>query len=145
MEFIQSTGARNHFSTSYEQWQNGLADAAINSIMRLARTVLAESGLRGRFWFKAALAGKTHAMLRTSSGSVKFQDLENPKYPDGFITHYIIDDMIGTNIFKNGRSLFTNLCISNGQYYTIKYYHLNSVYDDNTKNNKIKCKSNCFV
>jgi hypothetical protein len=34
---------------------------------------------------------------------VKFQDLEKPKYPDGFITHYIIDDMIGTNIFKNGR------------------------------------------
>ena len=31
---------------------------------------------------------------------VKFQDLEKPKYPDGFITHYIIDDMIGTNIFK---------------------------------------------
>jgi hypothetical protein len=30
---------------------------------------------------------------------------------DGFITHYIIDDMIGTNIFKNGRSLLTNLCI----------------------------------
>ena len=58
MEFIQSTGARNHFSTSYEQWQNGLAEAAINSIMRLARTVMAESGLGGRFWFKAALAGK---------------------------------------------------------------------------------------
>ncbi len=31
---------------------------------------------------------------------VKFQDLEKPKYPNGFITHYIIDDMIGTNIFK---------------------------------------------
>jgi hypothetical protein len=43
---------------SYEQWQNGLAEAAINSIMRLARTVIAESGLGGRFWFKAALAGK---------------------------------------------------------------------------------------
>ena len=44
---------------------------------------------------------------------VKFKDLDKPKYPDGFITHYIIDDMIGTNIFKNGRSLFTNLCIRN--------------------------------
>ena len=44
---------------------------------------------------------------------IKFKDLEKPKYPDGFITHYIIDDMIGTNIFKNGRSLFTNLCIRN--------------------------------
>jgi len=44
---------------------------------------------------------------------VKFSELEKPKYPEGFITHYIIDDMIGTNIFKNGRSLFTNLCIRN--------------------------------
>ncbi len=42
-----------------------------------------------------------------------FKDLDKPKYPDGFVTHYIIDDMIGTNIFKNGRSLFTNLCIRN--------------------------------
>ncbi len=58
MEFIQSTGARNHFSSSYEQWQNGLAEGATNSIMRLARTVMAESGLGGRFWFKAALVGK---------------------------------------------------------------------------------------
>ena len=42
-----------------------------------------------------------------------FKDLDKPKYPDGFVTHYIIDDMLGTNIFKNGRSLFTNLCIRN--------------------------------
>jgi len=42
-----------------------------------------------------------------------FKDLDKPKYPDGFVTHYIIDDMIGTNIFKNGKSLFTNLCIRN--------------------------------
>jgi hypothetical protein len=27
--------------------------------------------------------------------------------------HWIIDDMLGTNIFKNGRSTFTNLCIRN--------------------------------
>ncbi len=38
---------------------------------------------------------------------MKFQDLEKPKYPDGFIIHYIIDDMIGINIFKNGKSMFT--------------------------------------
>ena len=36
MEFFDSVGVRNHFSTLYEQWQNGLAEAAINSIMRLA-------------------------------------------------------------------------------------------------------------
>ena len=58
MEFIQSTGARNHFSSTYEQWQNGLAEAAIISIMRSASTVMAEPGFEGRFWFKAALAGK---------------------------------------------------------------------------------------
>ncbi len=49
MESIQSTGARNHFSSAYEQWQNGLAGAVINSIMRLARTGMAESGLG--VWF----------------------------------------------------------------------------------------------
>ena len=58
MEFFYSVGVRNHFSTSHEQWQNGLDEAAINSIMRLARTVIAESGLGERFWFKATCAGK---------------------------------------------------------------------------------------
>jgi hypothetical protein len=41
-----------------EQWQNGSAEAMINSIMMSARTVMAESGLGGRFWFRAATAGK---------------------------------------------------------------------------------------
>ena len=57
IDFIESIGATNRFSTSYEQWQNGLAESAINSIMRLARTVMAESGLGRIFWFKAAAAG----------------------------------------------------------------------------------------
>jgi hypothetical protein len=65
MEFIQSTGAQNHFSTSYEQWQNGLAEVAINSIMRLARTVMGEGGSGSR----QPSQTKTHAMLHTSSGS----------------------------------------------------------------------------
>jgi hypothetical protein len=47
MGFIQSQDARNHFSSSYKQWQNGLAESEINSNMRLARTVMAESGLGG--------------------------------------------------------------------------------------------------
>ena len=42
-----------------------------------------------------------------------FSKLEPPKYPDGFLLHWIIDDMLGTNIFKNGRSAFTNLVIRN--------------------------------
>ncbi len=36
----------------------GSAKATIHSIMMSARTVMAESGLGGRFWFRAAKAGK---------------------------------------------------------------------------------------
>ena len=57
-EFFESVGVRNHFSTAHEQWQNGPAESTINSIMLLARTVMAESGLGGRYWFRAAMAGK---------------------------------------------------------------------------------------
>jgi hypothetical protein len=42
-----------------------------------------------------------------------FEDIPKPKYPAGFLLHFVIDDMIGSNIFKNGRSAFTNLCIRN--------------------------------
>jgi hypothetical protein len=42
-----------------------------------------------------------------------FKEFPKPKFPDGFLIHWIIDDMLGTNIFKNGRSAFTNLCIRN--------------------------------
>ncbi len=55
VDFFESLGVRNHYSTSTEQWQNGLAEAAINSVMMIARTVMADSGLGGRFWFTAVL------------------------------------------------------------------------------------------
>jgi hypothetical protein len=42
-----------------------------------------------------------------------FEDIPKPKFPDGFLLHFVIDDMIGSNIFKNGRSAFTNLVIRN--------------------------------
>ena len=42
-----------------------------------------------------------------------FKDIPKPKYPDGFLLHWIIDDMLGTDIFKNGKSAFTNLVIRN--------------------------------
>ena len=58
MQFLESKGIRSHFSTPKEQWQNGAAESTINSIMMSARTVMAESGLGGRFWFKAAKAWK---------------------------------------------------------------------------------------
>jgi hypothetical protein len=44
---------------------------------------------------------------------ITFKEFPKPKFPDGFLIHWIIDDMLGTNIFKNGRSAFTNLCIRN--------------------------------
>ena len=46
-DFFESKGVRNHFSSAHEQWQNGPAEASINLIMRLARTVMAEFGLGG--------------------------------------------------------------------------------------------------
>ncbi len=55
IDFFESVGVKNYFSTAHEQWQNGLAEAAINSIMMAARTIMAKSGLGSRFWFKAAL------------------------------------------------------------------------------------------
>ena len=58
MQFLEERGIRSHFSTPKEQWQNGAVESTINSIMLIARTVMAESGLGGRFWFKAATAGK---------------------------------------------------------------------------------------
>ncbi len=58
MQFLESKGIHSHFSTPKEQWQNGAAESTINSIMIIARTGMAESGLVGRFWFKAASAGK---------------------------------------------------------------------------------------
>jgi hypothetical protein len=56
-DFFESKGIRNHFSIPHEQWQNGPAESTINSIILIARTVMVESGLGGRFWFRAATAG----------------------------------------------------------------------------------------
>jgi hypothetical protein len=56
-EFFESKGFRNHFSTPREQWQNGPAESTANLIMLIARTVMVESGLGGRFWFRAASTG----------------------------------------------------------------------------------------
>jgi hypothetical protein len=66
-EFFESKGIRNHFSTAREQWQNGPAESTINSIMLIARTVMVESGLGGRFWFKAATAKKPEKPARSPS------------------------------------------------------------------------------
>jgi hypothetical protein len=57
VDFFESMGVKNYYSTSHEQWQNGLPGSAINSVMMLSRTIMVESGLDGRFWFKSACVG----------------------------------------------------------------------------------------
>jgi hypothetical protein len=55
--FFTGKGVKNYFSTPHEQWQDGLSEASIRSVLLLTKTEMAESGLAGRFWFSAA----THA------------------------------------------------------------------------------------
>ena len=57
-EFIESLGSQNYYSVAYEQWQNGLAESSINSLMLLTRAQMAESGMTGRFWFRALVASR---------------------------------------------------------------------------------------
>ena len=55
VDFFESMGVKNYYSSSQEQWQNGIPEAAINSVMMLSRIIMMESGLGCRFWFKSAL------------------------------------------------------------------------------------------
>jgi hypothetical protein len=59
IDFFESKGIKNYFSTAHERGQNGLGlrQSAINSIMMVSRTIMVESGLGGRFWFQYAVAG----------------------------------------------------------------------------------------
>ncbi len=47
IDFFESVGVKNYFSTPCEQWQNGLPKSAINSIMLIEQTVMVESRLGG--------------------------------------------------------------------------------------------------
>ena len=42
-----------------------------------------------------------------------YDNIDQPKYPSGFITNIIIDDMVGDKIFKLGRNFFTNSVLRN--------------------------------
>ncbi len=53
-EYFTWMGVENYYSTAYEPWQDGLADAAVKSTVMTATFCMAESGMVGRFWFKAA-------------------------------------------------------------------------------------------
>ena len=59
-DFFTECCMKNYYSTQYEQWQNGLVEASVNSITMLGKTVMAESGL-GRLgrplWFCATTDG----------------------------------------------------------------------------------------
>ena len=55
--YFTKRGIKNCFSTPYKQWQNGLAEASVNSVTMPERTVMAESGLDCQFWFSATMHG----------------------------------------------------------------------------------------
>jgi len=57
-EYFTSKGVANRYSTAYEQHQDGLAESGIKSVLLLARSGMAESGLAGKYWFCAATCGK---------------------------------------------------------------------------------------
>jgi hypothetical protein len=57
VDFFESMGIKTYYSTEHEQWQNGLPESAINSIMMISRTFMVESWLGGQFWFKSAMTG----------------------------------------------------------------------------------------
>jgi hypothetical protein len=57
-ENFTEKGVKSFFATPHEPWQDGLAEAGIKSVLLLARSEMAESGLAGRFWFSAANHGK---------------------------------------------------------------------------------------
>ncbi len=57
IDYFGFVGVKNYFSTPQEQWYNGLAESAINSIMMVSRTIIADSRLGRRFWYKPAVAG----------------------------------------------------------------------------------------
>ena len=56
--FIESLGVKNYFSVAYEQYQNGPAESSIHSLSLLSRTQMVESGLMGKFWYRALVNAK---------------------------------------------------------------------------------------
>jgi hypothetical protein len=42
-EFFKSVGVQDQFSMPKEEWQNGVSESIINSIMLIARTIMAQS------------------------------------------------------------------------------------------------------
>jgi transposase InsO family protein len=76
-DFFTSHGVKKHFSTSYEQWQNGLAESFVGSVSMLGKTAMAESGLVGRLWFCVAQNGVIccNVIFTQSTGTTPFEKL----------------------------------------------------------------------
>jgi len=53
MAWLDKRQIRSETSNPYEPWQNGLAERMIQTINSIARGVMIDSGLDGRFWFLA--------------------------------------------------------------------------------------------
>jgi hypothetical protein len=51
-EYFTSMGVENYYSTAYELWQDGLAEAEVKSTVMTATCGMAESSMVGKFWFK---------------------------------------------------------------------------------------------
>lgn len=56
---------------------------------------------------------KEEYMILEKYDFVPPSDIPQPKYPNGFMTFLIVDDMACSNIFKNGKSYFSNIVIKN--------------------------------
>jgi hypothetical protein len=57
--FFTSKGFKSYFSTPVEQWQDGLSEASIKSVLLLSKAEMSKSGLAERFWFSASTHAKT--------------------------------------------------------------------------------------
>ena len=67
-DYIETIGAKDYFSVAYEQWQNGLAESSIGLLMLLTRSQMAESGMGGRFWFRAWYWARMLVMQSITTG-----------------------------------------------------------------------------
>ena len=82
-DHIVSLGFKNYFSVAYEQWQNGLSESSIKSLGLLVRPQMAESGMAGRFWFRALISARDgrnvtyHERIKTTPHKMIFGESKN--------------------------------------------------------------------
>ena len=58
-DYIESIGAEDYFFVAYEQWSCRILDWLAHAADEVSdRSQMAESGMGGRFWFRAIVSGK---------------------------------------------------------------------------------------